>query len=283
MERIENIPALRQRVAEWRAAQQRVALVPTMGNLHQGHLDLARRAKALAERCITTIFVNPTQFGPAEDYLRYPRTLEADCEQLAEVGVEAVFTPGVAEMYPHGTERMAQVSVPHLKGLLCGGQRPIHFDGVATVVTKLLNMVQPDIALFGEKDWQQLVVIRTLVRDLNMPWRIEGVATRREPDGLAMSSRNRYLTPEQRQRAPLLYQALTAAAAQLEGGERDFAAVTAAAQAQLAAHGLAPEYIEVRRGVDLQPPTSDDAPTAWRLFGAVRLGETRLIDNVPVA
>ncbi|MDH3870717.1 MAG: pantoate--beta-alanine ligase, partial [Gammaproteobacteria bacterium] len=184
---------LRARIREWRARGNRIAFVPTMGNLHAGHLRLVRHARAVADRVVASIFVNPMQFGPGEDFASYPRTLEADSAALMEADADLLFIPDIDVVYPRGPEQMTRVEVPALGDILCGASRPGHFSGVTTVVAKLFNLVQPDTAVFGEKDYQQLVIIRRMVKDLNMPVSIEGVATVREPDGLAMSSRNSYL------------------------------------------------------------------------------------------
>ena len=280
MRTVHAIANLRAQVADWRRAGERVALVPTMGNLHAGHLQLVERARELASRTVASIFVNPLQFGPNEDYVGYPRTLDDDRQQLESVGLDLLFAPTVAAIYPRPLEEMAQVIVPGLSQILCGASRPIHFRGVATVVTKLFNLAQPDVAVFGEKDWQQLVVIRRMVADLDLPVEIVGVPTVRETDGLAMSSRNRYLTPEERNSAPTLYATLVACAARLRAGERDCAVLTADAQARLAAAGFRPDYFEIRRADDLQPPAAADREL--RILVAAWLGRARLIDNFPV-
>lgn len=277
MDAVEDVATLRERVAGWRRGDRRVAFVPTMGNLHAGHLALVRRAGELAQRVATSIFVNPTQFDPAEDYDAYPRTLEADLEALAETPCDLVFTPAVGTLYPYGPEAAVRVHVPGITGILEGERRPGHFDGVCTVVARLFQMVQPDVALFGEKDYQQLQVIRRMVRDLAMPVVIEGVPTVRERDGLALSSRNRYLTAAERERAPTLYRALQRAAARLEAGERDFAAIEAEAVHALERAGFAPEYVSVRRP-DLCEPAAGDGE--FVVLGAARLGRARLIDNL---
>ena len=282
MRTVHTIAELRAQVAAWRQAGERVAFVPTMGNLHRGHVHLVERARQLAPRAVASIFVNPTQFGPAEDFAGYPRTLAEDSQKLEAAGLDVLFAPAVAEMYPRPLEEIAQVTVPQLSGMLCGASRPIHFRGVATVVSKLFNMAQPDIALFGEKDWQQLQVIRRLTEDLNFPIEIVGVPTVREADGLAMSSRNGYLTAEERAIAPTLYAALTALAGRLRAGERDYEGLIEAAKARLAAAGFRPDYVEIRRAGDLQPPAPDDAVADLRLFGAAWLGRARLIDNLAI-
>lgn len=280
MQTVHTIAELRARVATWKRADERVAFVPTMGNLHRGHIHLVERARELAPRTVASIFVNPTQFGPKEDFAGYPRTLDEDSRQLAAVGLDLLFAPSVAEMYPRPLNEMTQVTVPELSGILCGASRPIHFRGVATVVSKLFNMVQPDVALFGEKDWQQLMVIRRLVADLDFPVQIVGVPTVREPDGLAMSSRNGYLTAEERAIAPVLYAALTVCAERLRAGERDHDRLANEAKARLAAAGFRPDYFEIRRARDLQLPAEGD--TDLRILAAAWLGRARLIDNLAV-
>lgn len=274
--------AMRSRVRDWRARGERVALVPTMGDLHAGHLALVERARAVAERSVVSIFVNPLQFGPAEDYLSYPRVLERDGDRLARLGVDAVFAPDVDTFYPFGVEQAVRVSVPGLEEILCGTDRPGHFTGVATVVTKLLNIVEPDIAVFGEKDYQQLLLIRRLASELQFGVEVQGVATVRESDGLALSSRNGYLDADERRRAPELHAALIEAAAGIAAGDSDFAGIASAARERLRAAGFEPAYVEIRRASDLGAPTSDDPPSALRVLAAARLGRARLIDNVPV-
>lgn len=280
MQTVHTVAELRARVAAWKRAGERAAFVPTMGNLHRGHLHLVERARELAPRTVASIFVNPTQFGPNEDFAGYPRTLDDDSRQLAAVGLDLLFAPGVAEMYPRPLDEMTQVTVPELSGILCGASRPIHFRGVATVVSKLFNMAQPDVALFGEKDWQQLMVIRRLVADLDFPVEIVGVPTVREVDGLALSSRNGYLTAEERAIAPVLYATLTASAERLRAGERDCERLANEAKARLAAAGFRPDYFEIRRAHDLQPPADGD--TDLRILAAAWLGRARLIDNLAV-
>ena len=280
MHTVPAIADLRAQIADWRRTGERVALIPTMGNLHAGHLRLVEHARDLAARTVASIFVNPTQFGPNEDFAGYPRTLDDDRRQLESVGLDLLFAPTVVAIYPRPLEDMTQVLVPGLSQMLCGTSRPIHFRGVATVVTKLFNLVQPDVAVFGEKDWQQLVVIRRMATDLDLPVEIVGVPTVRETDGLAMSSRNRYLTPEERRNAPTLYAALTACAERLRAGERDCAALAADARTRLTAAGFRPDYFEIRRADDLQPPAAEDREL--RVLAAAWLGRARLIDNVPV-
>lgn len=280
MQTVHGIAELRAQVMAWRRSGERVALVPTMGNLHRGHIRLVERAREQVSRTVASIFVNPTQFGPNEDYAGYPRTLDADSRQLEAAGLDLLFAPGVAAIYPRPLEEMTQIRVPVLSQVLCGASRPVHFGGVATVVNKLFNLVQPDVALFGEKDWQQLVIIRRMATDLDLPIAIIGVPTVRESDGLAMSSRNGYLSAEERAIAPTLYATLQAMVERWRAGERDYAALEREAKAQLAAAGFRPDYFEFRRAGDLQPPAPEE--TDLRIFAAAWLGRARLIDNVPV-
>lgn len=278
MDTLTGIAALRARLAGFRAAGERVALVPTMGNLHDGHVALMRQARQLAGRVVATIFVNPTQFGPAEDYASYPRTPAQDEARLAAAGVDLLFAPPVAEIYPSGTAGATQVSVPGLSTILCGASRPGHFDGVASVCCRLFNIVQPDIAVFGQKDFQQVVVLRRMVADLHLPLAIVTGATVRDADGLALSSRNQYLTADERARAPAIYAALVACRMRLRSGARDLAALEGEGSAALAAAGLAPEYFSIRRAADLAPPGADDDQLV--ILAAARLGRARLIDNL---
>lgn len=275
---VTSVGAVRQQVARWRQAGERTALVPTMGNLHSGHLELVARAAQLADRVLVSIFVNPMQFGEGEDFGAYPRTLQRDSEQLESVGTSLLFTPAVATVYRRPREQETRVEVCGISDILCGATRPGHFVGVATVVCKLCNMVQPDLALFGEKDFQQLLVIRRMVQDLFIPVEIVGVATVREADGLAMSSRNGYLTKEQRDRAPALYRTLRRMADAMRAGERDFAAIERQAEEALRQAGLRPDYVQVRRFEDLAETGPDDRELV--ILAAVYLGKARLIDNL---
>ncbi len=272
------IGQLRHHLEGWRRAGERIALVPTMGNLHAGHMALVERAGELAARVVVSIFVNPTQFGAGEDYTSYPRTMERDSAMLKQRGVDLLFAPRVEEIYPAGTQESSVVDVPQLSEGLCGAARPGHFRGVATVVTKLFNCVQPDVALFGEKDYQQLLVIRKMASDLCMPLQIVAVPTVREADGLALSSRNAYLTPEQRRRAPQLYRVLTECRERIRGGERDYSGVARQALRKLAGAGFEPDYCEIRRADDLKSPRAEDSHLV--VLGAAHLGRARLIDNV---
>lgn len=266
----------------WRSGAQRIALVPTMGNLHAGHLSLCQAARQIADRVVTTIFVNPTQFAENEDFDSYPRTPEEDDDILRDSGlVDSVFVPAAAEIYPHGLADAARVELPALADELCGSSRPGHFNGVAGVVLRLLNVTRPDVLVLGEKDYQQLILMRWLVRDLGLRIAVEGMPTCRAEDGLALSSRNRYLSAEERQRAPVLFRELTGIAAAIRAGERDFDKLRQPAIAALADHGFDVDYIEVRDAADLSR-AHRDAETELVVLGAARLGPARLIDNVRV-
>mgnify|MGYP006176626689 FL=1 len=278
MNTVKSVRELRAAVAQARAEGKQIAFVPTMGNLHAGHAALVEKAAQRADYVVASIFVNPLQFGPSEDLDKYPRTLLADQEKLVEAGCHLLFTPDVEEMYPHGMDGQTRVSVPGVSEGLCGASRPGHFEGVATVVSKLFNMVQPDLAIFGQKDFQQLAVIRTLVRDLNMPIQIIGEPTVRADDGLALSSRNGYLNTAQREVAPVLYRTLQEMATAIRAGERDYAKLVAVAQQQHSAAGFSPDYLEVREANSLRPATADDRRLVILL--AAFIGSTRLIDNL---
>ena len=255
------------------------AFVPTMGNLHAGHVSLVERAKALGSPVVASIFVNPLQFGAGEDFERYPRTLAADCEKLEAAGCDLVFAPDVGEMYPVPQTYTVQVP-PQLADDLCGAFRPGHFNGVATVVLKLFNLVQPRVAVFGSKDYQQLLVIRDMVRQFNLPIEIVAGATLREADGLAMSSRNGYLGADERRRAPALNAVLTVVGDAIRAGEREFERLAAAAADQLTAAGWRVDYVAVRDAATLVAP--NPASTGVVVLGAAWLGTTRLIDNLEV-
>lgn len=280
MELARTIADLRSCLAAWRNSGGSLGLVPTMGALHAGHLALLAAARRECDRVVASIFVNPRQFGPGEDFDAYPRNEAADLALLRTAGVDLAFLPAVAEMYPPGFA--TTVSVGGLSEGLCGRHRPGHFDGVATVVTKLLLQSLPDVAYFGEKDYQQLLVIRRLARDLDIPVRIAAVPTVREADGLALSSRNAYLSPQQRRIAPMLARVLHQIAATLAREPEAVARELARGSAVLARAGFAVEYLEVRHAETLAPLAST-ADTPARVFAAAYLGRTRLIDNVPVA
>jgi len=273
---VRSVAELRARVKYWRDQGLTIALVPTMGALHRGHLSLVSHALDCADRVVVSIFVNPTQFGPNEDFSRYPRQEEQDAALLEEGGCHLLFAPTVAEMYPDGFA--TTVTVSGLADGLCGTVRPGHFAGVATVVTMLLLQAQPDVAVFGEKDYQQLAVIRRFARDLHIPATILGAPTLREADGLAMSSRNAYLTAEERAIAPVLYRELQGVAEGLRAGGQA-AELCRMATARLLDSGFAAvDYVEVREAQTLAPVTILDRPV--RILAAVRLGKTRLIDNL---
>lgn len=265
-------------LAHWRSAGETIAFVPTMGNLHAGHLRLVDTAKSRADRVVVSIFVNPTQFGPGEDLAAYPRTPEQDIARLRGHQADLLYLPEADDVYPDDGQPSTFVEVPGLSDLICGRFRPGHFRGVATVVCKLLNRIRPDLALFGEKDYQQLAVIRKMVRDLDMPVAILGVPTVREPDGLALSSRNGYLGVEERKRAALIYRTLSRAAAAVRAGGRDYPRIEREAAAALEAGGFSVDYVSIRRQQDLAAPSAAD--DALVILAAARLGRTRLIDNI---
>ena len=268
---------MQQQARDWRLAGERIAFVPTMGNLHDGHIALVRAAKKLGQRCVVSIFVNPKQFGPNEDFATYPRSFEADCARLEAEGVDCVFAPSTETMYPEGKEACTGITVPGISDQLEGEHRPGFFTGVATVVNKLFNCVQPDVAVFGEKDYQQCLVIRRMVRDLDMPIEIVSQPTVREADGLALSSRNAYLDTGQRQQAVMLNRCLKELVAAI-GQHSDISFAVIHASQALEQAGFEIDYVVVRRQSDLQvPKTADIALVA---LAAVRLGETRLIDNL---
>ena len=278
MNTVKTVRELRAVVARARSEGKRIALVPTMGNLHSGHIALVTKAVQRADFVIASIFVNPLQFGPNEDLASYPRTLAADQEQLLQAGCHLLFTPTVEEMYPHGMADQTIVRVPVVSEGLCGGSRPGHFDGVSTVVSKLFNMVQPDIAIFGQKDFQQLAVVNALVRDLNMPIQIIGEPTVRAADGLALSSRNGYLTEDQRAAASALYRVIKQIGTALQNGEQDHQQLISDGVKDLKAAGFRPDYLEIRHAVSLRPATPDDRDLV--VLGAAFMGKTRLIDNL---
>ncbi|VVO11112.1 pantoate--beta-alanine ligase [Pseudomonas fluorescens] len=278
MNTVKTVRELRAAVARARSEGKRIGFVPTMGNLHSGHAALVTKAAQRVDFVVASIFVNPLQFGAGEDLDTYPRTLAADQETLLQAGCHLLFAPSVDEMYPDGMAGQTRVSVPQLSAGLCGASRPGHFEGVATVVTKLFNMVQPDLAIFGQKDFQQLAVIRALVHDLNLPIQIIGEPTVRAADGLALSSRNGYLTEEQRTIAPALYRNLNQIAEAIKQGERDYPKLLSIHNQQLAALGLRPDYLEIRQALSLRPATPDDRDLV--ILVAAYLGATRLIDNL---
>ena len=274
---IETLPLLRQQIRRLRMEGKRVALVPTMGNLHDGHMKLVDEAKARADVVVVSIFVNPMQFDRPEDLARYPRTLQEDCEKLNKRKVDLVFAPSVKEIYPNGTETHAYVDVPGLSTMLEGASRPGHFRGVSTIVSKLFNLVQPDIACFGEKDFQQLALIRKMVADIGFDIEIVGVPIMRAKDGLALSSRNGYLTAEQRKIAPGLYKVLSSIADKLQAGERDLDEIIAIAGQELNEKGFRSDDIQIR-DADTLLEVSENSKRAVILVAAW-LGDARLIDN----
>lgn len=282
MQILSTVAELRQAVNEWRSAGERIALVPTMGNLHEGHLRLVQEAREKAGRVVVSIFVNPLQFVDADgklgDFEQYPRTLEADQQKLASVDV--VFTPAVKEVYPGGFQNETRVEVPGISNILCGAHRPGHFVGVATVVAKLFNMVQPDVAFFGEKDFQQLLVIKRMTTELCFPIEIVGVSTVREEDGLAMSSRNQYLSTDEHQQAATIYQTLLWVKDQLQAGEADFEVIQNKACQKLEVAGCRPDYVAIRRADNLQSATTKDLGLV--ILVAAWLGSARLIDSLRV-
>ncbi|MCP8465448.1 pantoate--beta-alanine ligase [Pseudomonas sp. ZM23] len=278
MNTVKTVRELRAAVARARSEGKRIALVPTMGNLHAGHAALVTKAGQRADFVVASIFVNPLQFGPREDLDKYPRTLAADQQKLLEAGCHLLFAPTVEEMYPDGMDGQTRLHVTGVSEGLCGGSRPGHFDGVATVVCKLFNMVQPDMALFGEKDFQQLAVIRKLVRDLNLPLQVFGEPTVRADDGLALSSRNGYLSADQRATAPVLYRTLKQLAEQVRGGTRDYEALLAQGRQQIEQAGLRVDYLEIRESAGLRPASAENHQLV--ILVAAFLGTTRLIDNL---
>ena len=277
---ITTVEALRAQIAAWRKNGETIAFVPTMGNLHDGHLKLVDVAKSRADRVIASIFVNPMQFGKNEDLDKYPRTLDADCAGLTAHQADALFTPTPELMYPRGLDVQTYVEVPQLGDLHCGASRAGHFRGVSTIVCKLFNLVQPDIACFGMKDYQQLAVIRQMVVDLSMPIEIVGVPTERASDGLALSSRNGYLTPEQRVTAPKLYQLLQQLRASILAGNHDYRALEQQTKTDLTKAGFTPDYVDISDQADLT--LANDAQQNKVILAAAWLGTTRLIDNLEV-
>ena len=269
-----------QHVREWRHQGLKVALVPTMGNLHAGHTTLVERAHEYADRVVVSIFVNPLQFGPNEDFQAYPRTPQEDHALLEQFQTDVLFAPEVSDLYPQGMQSHTKVEVPEISDLLCGAVRPGHFVGVATVVAKLFNIVQPDVALFGEKDFQQLAVIKRMVADLCMPLEVKGIPTVRDADGLAMSSRNRYLDSQQRALAPNIYRVLSEIKISLQQGRRDFLVLEQTSTDQLNQLGFRTDYVAVRDANTLHRPTENSKEVV--VLAAARLGRARLIDNLVV-
>ena len=278
MQTIISIAELREQLKYIRHTGKKIILVPTMGNLHEGHLSLVRQAQTLADYVVVSIFVNPTQFVVGEDFDAYPRTLDDDLHLLDQLNVNLVFTPNTSEIYPHADSITTEVTVPELDSIYCGEFRPGHFKGVATIVTKLFNIVQPDMAIFGEKDYQQLLVIRSLVKNLDIPIEIIGSPTVREEDGLAMSSRNRYLNKTERKKAPVLYAAISKVAEAIEKGEQDLEKLEKQAVSDLEQAGFKPEYVQICDTETLKKPINQ----GFIVICAAWLGNARLIDNVAV-
>lgn len=281
MQTVTFITALRDYISRWKQHGEAVCLVPTMGNLHEGHLRLIEESKLYAERTVVSIFVNPLQFGPTEDFLAYPRTLDADSRLLADCNADVLFAPPAADMYPRPLVETTFVEVPKLSDILCGAFRPGHFRGVTTVVNKLFNVVQPEVAIFGEKDFQQLTIIRRMVADLELPIKIVGLPTVRAADGLALSSRNAYLSAEERALAPQLYAVLTELRNELLQGVTGYRQAADQAEEKLRTLGFFPDYISIRRASDLAEPEIKDRHLV--ILAAAYLGKTRLIDNVQVS
>lgn len=271
---------MRKPLREWRRNGEHIALVPTMGNLHDGHLSLIELARKHAERVVVSIFVNPTQFEPGGDFDEYPRTLETDKRRLKRAKADLLFVPEVETMYPFGIDNATSVSVPILTAELCGSFRPGHFDGVTSVVSRLFGLVMPDVAVFGQKDFQQQLVIRRMVDDLSLRVLIVSAPTARDDDGLAHSSRNQYLTGDERKIAPELYRILKQTARALEAGKRNYEELASQAVADLSSRGFSPEYVSIRRTDNLQAPDRDADELI--VLAAARLGKSRLIDNVMV-
>jgi len=277
---ITQITALRALLKPWRNNNEKIGLVTTMGNLHQGHLALVEKTQPLVDRVIVSIFVNPLQFGPNEDFAAYPRTLTSDIEKLQPYAIDAVFAPSTEEIYPHGVPQ-TRVDIPSIAQELCGKSRPGHFYGVSTVLSKFFNIVQPDVVIYGEKDFQQLTLVRRMVQELNFPIEVLALPTQRENDGLASSSRNQYLSAEERQIAPKLYATLTDISAAITLGATNYADLCTKAAEQLNEQGFNVDYLEIRDRETLLQPTSKTS--ALVILVAAFLGKTRLIDNKTTA
>lgn len=280
MIRVDTIEDLREVRHLWRLEGKKVGFVPTMGNLHDGHLSLLDKAREHAEKIICSIYVNPLQFDRPGDLANYPRTLEDDMAKLREIGADLVFCPTDQHIYPRGMEHATTVDVPGITDVLDGAHRPGHFVGVATVVCKLFNMVQPELAVFGEKDFQQLLVVRRMTADLNLPVEIIGAPTAREPHGLAMSSRNNYLSADEREHGGWLYKLLLEGAERLRAGDHDFSAIERSMERRLRDLGFEPDYYSIRRTLDLEPARAGDAVDSLIILVAAQCGKARLIDNL---
>jgi len=280
MNQANSVSELRQYIQHWKDHRQSIAFIPTMGNLHQGHLSLIEKGQSLCDRTICSIFVNPMQFGPNEDFNHYPRTLDQDIELLESVACDLVYMPTASELYPQGLEGISQIIVTDLTDTFEGAHRPGHFTGVATIVAKLFNIVRPDISVFGKKDYQQYCVIRKMTRDLNLDVEIIGQETSREPSGLATSSRNRYLNEEQKSKAALIYETLQDASDKIVRGEKDFASVEKQATDKLNQAGFDTDYFNVCNADTLKPVTAGDKKLV--ILVTTRLGDTRLLDNIEI-
>lgn len=278
---VTTVDELREQLRDWRASGDHIALVPTMGNLHDGHISLIDLAREHAEKVVVSVFVNPTQFSKGEDFETYPRTLDRDERRLKRHGVDLLFTPDVDALYPFGSDTATSVSVPALGDNFCGNSRPGHFDGVTSVVSRLFGLVQPDTAVFGQKDYQQQLIIRRMTRDLGYPVRIVTGETVREDDGLALSSRNQNLSDDEREKAPMLFEAMSDIGRALQAGKRDFGELEDKALQQLKGAGFEPDYVSIRRAEDLSVPDRDCDELV--VLTAATLGTTRLIDNIVVS
>jgi pantoate--beta-alanine ligase len=280
MNQANSVSELRQYIQHWKDHQQSIAFIPTMGNLHPGHLSLIEKGQSLCDRSICSIFVNPMQFGPNEDFNHYPRTLAQDIELLESVACDLVYMPTASELYPQGLESISQIIVTDLTGTFEGAHRPGHFTGVATIVAKLFNIVRPDISVFGKKDYQQYCVIKKMTQDLNLGVEIIGQETSREPSGLAISSRNRYLNEEQKMKAALIFETLQDASDKIVRGEKNFASVEKQAIDKLSQAGFDTDYFNVCNADTLKPATTRDKKLV--ILVTTRLGDTRLLDNIEI-
>ena len=283
MQFVTEISDLRKILSAWRRADDVIAFVPTMGNIHKGHLSLIDEAHKRADRIVSSIFVNPMQFDRPDDFGRYPRTLEEDSSQLQDAGVDLLFCPSAEAIYPRGDKNSSFVDVPGITDILCGSHRPGHFRGMATVVCKLFNLVQPELAVFGEKDYQQLLVVRRMTEDLNLPVEVVGAMTARESNGLAMSSRNNYLSDDERQQASLIFQLMNETAKRIIDGSKNYQELEADAKKTLVNEGFVPDYYSILTMGDLSVPSDLDDPINLVILVAAQLGNARLIDNLPLS
>ncbi len=280
MRTIQKIDEIHAQIRAWHNADKQIAFIPTMGNLHEGHLSLIKQAHQRADHVVVSIFVNPMQFGKDEDFGNYPHTPQDDNKKLFEAGIDLLFIPTASDLYPQGIEASTRVEVPGYSDILCGAHRPNHFTGVSTIVTKFFNIIQPDIALFGEKDYQQLLIIRRVTEDLCIPVTILSGPTIREHDGLAISSRNSYLSFSERQSAPTLYKILKQIKKELQSGKHDYTALEKSALSVLKEESFIPDYFSIRRADNLAPAQPEDCHLV--ILAAAKLGKTRLIDNISV-